>query len=370
MPSVLSVPGVSTRTATSGCSAMLRGRAPLDRDRLRRSAVGQRQGVHRAGGLDAGQRPHAIEHALEERLARLRRRVLCVGQRDVGAQDVPRARSPDPRARRRAEAAHEEARADQQDERERDLGDHEGVARDRAARVGVRAAALLERVVRVGAGQPPGRDGAREQSRDERDGEREGEHRRRRRGSRPRAASGFARNATISLTPAPATRSPSRPPASASRVVSAKSCRTMRARLAPRAARTAISLRRPSVRASTRLATFAQAISRTHPTAPSSTSSAGRTSPTRSSCSGMTAAPQPLSSAGYWRREPRGDRVHLRAGARDADAGLQAREHAEVVHAAHRAQLRGEDERDPQLRARRDRPGLRDDADDRVALLR
>ena len=60
----------------------------------------------------------------------------------------------------------------------------------------------------------------------------------------------------------------------------------MRPRLAPSAARTAISCCRASARDSSRLATFAHAISSTKPTAPSSISSDRRTSPTTCSCSG------------------------------------------------------------------------------------
>ena len=143
----------------------------------------------------------------------------------------------------------------------------------------------------------------------------------------------------------------------------------MRARLAPRAARTAISLRRASVRARTRLATLAQAISRTHPTAPSSTSSAGRTSPTRSSCSGMTAAPQPLSSVGYWRREPRRDRVHLRAGAARAPTPGFRRASTRKSCMPRTARSSGCRTSGTHICV----PGgighaLRDDADDRVAL--
>ena len=76
-------------------------------------------------------------------------------------------------------------------------------------------------------------------------------------------------------------------------------CRTMRIRLAPSAVRTAISLARPSVFASRRFARFAEPIRTTQNTAPSRTNSARLTSPTMSSCSGRTAAPQPLSSSGY-----------------------------------------------------------------------
>ncbi len=53
-----------------------------------------------------------------------------------------------------------------------------------------------------------------------------------------------------------------------------------RLRRAPRAIRTAISLCRSAARASSRFATFAQAISRTNATAPRRSMSAGRRSPT------------------------------------------------------------------------------------------
>src|SRR5438552_346011 len=54
------------------------------------------------------------------------------------------------------------------------------------------------------------------------------------------------------------------------------------------ARRSAISFCRTAARARRRFATFAHAIRSTNPTAPSSTSSAGRMSPTTSSCSGLT----------------------------------------------------------------------------------
>ena len=63
----------------------------------------------------------------------------------------------------------------------------------------------------------------------------------------------------------------------------------MRQRLAPIAARMASSLWRTAARASSRLATLAQAISSTKPTAPSSTSRARRTSSTIDSFMGTTA---------------------------------------------------------------------------------
>ena len=69
---------------------------------------------------------------------------------------------------------------------------------------------------------------------------------------------------------------PISPPATARSVLSVSSWRTSRPRPAPSAARIASSRLRRSMRASIRFATFAQAISRTQPTAPSSTSSVGR----------------------------------------------------------------------------------------------
>ena len=70
------------------------------------------------------------------------------------------------------------------------------------------------------------------------------------------------------------------PASSASSRPSVKTCRTSLKRPAPNARRIASSRCRTDVRASSKLETLAQAISATRPTATSSTSSAGRTSPT------------------------------------------------------------------------------------------
>ena len=78
-----------------------------------------------------------------------------------------------------------------------------------------------------------------------------------------------ARLALKKSMPTFATTSPAAAPAAASTSASASSWVTVRLRLAPRAVRTAISLLRSTVRASSRLATFAHAISRTPKTAPS-----------------------------------------------------------------------------------------------------
>ena len=71
--------------------------------------------------------------------------------------------------------------------------------------------------------------------------------------------------------------SPSTPPATDSSTLSVSSCRMMRPRDPPIAARIAISLRRPVARTSSRFATFEQAIRRTKLTAPPRTSSEDRT---------------------------------------------------------------------------------------------
>jgi hypothetical protein len=77
---------------------------------------------------------------------------------------------------------------------------------------------------------------------------------------------------------------PPRPPRSASTTLSTNTCRINRQRPAPSAARTVNSCARPAIRASRRLAKFAQAIRRTKPTAPKRTRSAGRMFPTIRSC--------------------------------------------------------------------------------------
>jgi hypothetical protein len=77
--------------------------------------------------------------------------------------------------------------------------------------------------------------------------------------------------ATIAEMLHDAMMSPMTPAASDNTTRSVRSCRTSRARPAPSAARIAISLRRPALRARIRLAAFAHAISSTAATAESST---------------------------------------------------------------------------------------------------
>ena len=97
-------------------------------------------------------------------------------------------------------------------------------------------------------------------------------------------------------TPKAPSAKPSPVPAAASMALSVKSSLTTCHRPAPMAARTAISFCREAARASNRLATLAQAISRTRPTAPSRISRAGRTSSTMNSRIGITAtlSPSPI----------------------------------------------------------------------------
>jgi len=94
--------------------------------------------------------------------------------------------------------------------------------------------------------------------------------------------------ASRTSTPQPASIRPAAPPTHARSRLSTMSCRASRHVLAPSDARTASSRRRDRLRASIRPATLAQAIRRTHATAPSRTSSPVRTSTTSDSASGRT----------------------------------------------------------------------------------
>ena len=101
-------------------------------------------------------------------------------------------------------------------------------------------------------------------------------------------------------TPHKATSNPAAPLTHARTTLSIRSCRKIRPRPAPSAKRSAISLRRPTPRASSRLATFAQAISRTSTTAPRSIRSAGRTFCTSRSCTGVTSTRTSRFDSGSW----------------------------------------------------------------------
>jgi hypothetical protein len=92
---------------------------------------------------------------------------------------------------------------------------------------------------------------------------------------------------------------PNIPPRNASRTLSVNSCRTSRPWAAPRAERSVNSRRRPNERARRRLATLAQAISNTTPTAPSRIRSGRRVSPATCVASGVILdVNQPASACG------------------------------------------------------------------------
>ena len=101
------------------------------------------------------------------------------------------------------------------------------------------------------------------------------------------------------------TAMPRAPPMTESTRLSVSSCRPMRRRPAPSAARTASSRARTLARAMSRLATFAQQMSSTKPTTPRKSSEVSRRSrPMSASCSGSTEAPRPLFVAGNSRARP------------------------------------------------------------------
>ena len=87
-----------------------------------------------------------------------------------------------------------------------------------------------------------------------------------------------------------ANATPKTPPSTASTRLSVTTSLTTRHRLAPSAVRTAISFWRDAAFASSRFATFAQAINRTNPTAPRSIRRVGFTLPVISSCKGTARA--------------------------------------------------------------------------------
>ena len=145
-----------------------RGRAPLHRDRAPRHHLAQRQRRDAARGAHAGQRrealpelPVGLEHGGGLGVARTAHREL-EGQH---ALRVEAGRHPlDAR-----EAAHEQARADEQDDRERDLAGHEQAAqpvapREESAARRRAARALGELGLQLGAALPPRRHEAEQRS--------------------------------------------------------------------------------------------------------------------------------------------------------------------------------------------------------------
>jgi hypothetical protein len=103
----------------------------------------------------------------------------------------------------------------------------------------------------------------------------------------------------IKSTPHIAKNNPIAPPASASIVLSVRSCRITRHREAPSAARMAISFCREAAFASSKFATFAHAISNTKLTAPNKSINIDPVSPTRWLCNETTRLNRRLLVAGY-----------------------------------------------------------------------
>ena len=163
------------------------------------------------------------------------------------------------------------------------------------------------------------------------------------------------------------------PPASETRMLSVSSCLSRRSRVAPRAVRTAISFERAAARASSRLATLAQAMRSTNPTAPRSTSSAGRTSPVAGDAEARhQQAPVFGVGVGIFALELLADRPHLALRLLDRHPRLHpGREVEELVGPVLVGQLvGGEDHRRPDLRGPVEEVAepARHDAYDLVAL--
>ena len=220
-----------------------------------------------------------------------------------------------------------QARAAQEHHGQRHLGHHQRRAQAMPRAAGRRAAGvLLERLVQVRLRRAPGRRQSEQHAGDQGDGQREREHapvhgelhpeRDLRRGQRP------------GPRPRPRGRAPIRPgrPPQLNRRLSTRSCRMVRQRLAPSAARTANSFRRERARASRRFATLAHAIASTKLTAPrSSQTTHGRLAPPS-----RRARAEHDADIGMGVRVRRGnapgDLGHLGARLPDRDPGFQPRQ--------------------------------------------
>ena len=195
------------------------------------------------------------------------------------------------------EAFHQQARADQQNQRQSNFSDHQRGTGTAAAR-GAAALAFLEKLVGIGTRRLEG--GIRPKIIPQRTETR-------------KLKPSTSRLIPISLncrisgglsamsdgTATTASTSPKTPPNRASRMLSVSNWRSNRVRLAPMVVRIEISRARTVARARRRFARFAQAISSTTTTAASRTSSTGRMSPTTYSCKGRKPIPIPWFSFGY-----------------------------------------------------------------------
>ena len=166
------------------------------------------------------------------------------------------------------EAAHEQRRADEQHERQRDLDDDERAAEPGAGTAGVAAAALLEALLEVAARRLERRREPEDDAGQHRDGDRVDER------ARVEAPVDEVRHAVLRHPHVeqpdanPGKAHPDRRAEQPDGTASVSSCRTIRHRPAPSAARIEISRCRTDARASSRFATLAHAISSTSVTAP------------------------------------------------------------------------------------------------------
>ena len=143
------------------------------------------------------------------------------------------------------------------------------------------------------------------------------------------------------LVPQRAITNPIMAPPSDSSTLSVNNWRTTRPRSAPSAARMANSRLRAVARASSKLATLAQAMISTNPTAPTSSSSVGRMYPTMSSFIRTSFAPCPALLFGYWCESALQMRCDLRLRRFDGRPRLQAANHPESRVRLARVQIDG-----------------------------
>src|SRR5579864_8217316 len=207
---------------------------------------GGRQGGRDRNRLHAGQRRHTVDHIFVKRDALRGARVLA--QRNLHRQDViwieSRANRPEP-----DETANQQAAANQENHRKRHLRHDENTPRAMPKTI-----PLNREIPSVNAS------------------------------TRQSMATSLVPgkvlwpNAESTSVPAWPRKMPRTPPASPMHMLSIRSWRMRTGREPPSAVRTANSFLRPSARESSRLATLAQAISNTSPTAAERISTAGRTS--------------------------------------------------------------------------------------------
>ena len=221
----------------------------------------------------------------------------------------------------RPEAANHESGADEQNQRQRHFGDDQRVARPLAARVAVGLAeALLQRIVEIAAHEPGSGDQARRQSGEDGSQRGEGQHEAihlhfGRAGHLIGQRTGDQRLAGA-RPPAVRARRRQSPGSSFRSAPGGAPARGWRP--APRGWRVPCGGRWCAPARDSRCS-HRRSAERNRPRR-ADVSSAGRTSPTRSSRKRVTMAPHPLSSSRVIARQAIGDDVHCRLGLRDGHA--------------------------------------------------